>query len=227
MEIVLKIGGFAFGKMESKMKAFLANKINQIILKLLILFIPGIRDYELILFILEIAAQMLGDKLYEQIKSLVAKLLPGIIKRFKSGGVEFIFPQIIKEFQVNFSFQNLHFIVFEYEENFDVKEIIELVNSKFLVDGKTVNNIDEIFQTILKEISYGFLYNKNLPFISLHFNKNGLLYSVMDEYYKETLTGNILTFIDYYLKSYVNGGFFKEEFIFDWFKNKNTDKIIY
>ena len=59
----------------------------------------------------------------------------------------------------------------KYEENFDVKEIIELINSKFLVDGKTVNNIDEIFQTILKEINYEFLYNKNLPFISLHFNK--------------------------------------------------------
>ena len=32
----------------------------------------------------------------------------------------------------------------------------------------------------------------------------------MDEYYKNTLTGNILTIIDYYLKCYVNGGFLKK-----------------
>ena len=42
----------------------------------------------------------------------------------------------------------------------------------------------------------------------------------MDEYYKNTLTGNILTIIDYYLKCYVNGGFFKEEFIFNWQNNR-------
>ena len=48
----------------------------------------------------------------------------------------------------------------------------------------------------------------------------------MDEYHKQTLTGNVLTFIDYYLKSYVNGGFFKEEFVFEWFKKKILIKII-
>ena len=42
---------------------------------------------------------------------------------------------------------------------------------------------------------------KNLsPSISLNFNKDTSLYSLMDEYYKNTLTGNILTLIDYYLK---------------------------
>ena len=46
----------------------------------------------------------------------------------------------------------------------------------------------------------------------------------MNDYYKNTITGNILTFIDYYLKSYVNGGFFKEEFIFSWQNGKNTDQ---
>lgn len=46
----------------------------------------------------------------------------------------------------------------------------------------------------------------------------------MDEYYKNTLTGNILTFIDYYLKCYVNGSFFKEEFIFNWQNNRNINR---
>jgi hypothetical protein len=54
------------------------------------------------------------------------------------------------------------------------------------------------------------LFKKTLPSISLNFNKDALLYSIMDEYYKNTLTGNILTIIDYYLKCYVNGGFLKK-----------------
>jgi len=90
-----------------------------------------------------------------------------------------------------------------------------------------VNNLDEVFDTILKEIAYGFLNQKELPEISLNFNKDKLLYSIMDEFYKNTLTGNILTFLDYYLKCYVNGGFFKEDFIFNWqnTRNENIDYL--
>lgn len=68
------------------------------------------------------------------------------------------------------------------------------------------------------------MFKKTFPSISLNFNKDVLLYSIMDEYYKNTLTGNILTFIDYYLKCYVNGGFFKEEFIFNWQNNRNINR---
>ncbi len=68
------------------------------------------------------------------------------------------------------------------------------------------------------------MFKKILPSISLNFNEDALLYSIMDEYYKNTLTGNILTFIDYYLKCYVNGGFFKEEFIFNWQNNRNINR---
>ena len=42
--------------------------------------------------------------------------------------------------------------------------------------------------------------------------------------YKNTLTGNILTFLDYYLKCYVNGGFFKEDFIFNWQNARKENK---
>ena len=47
-----------------------------------------------------------------------------------------------------------------------------------------------------------------MPLVSLNFNKNSLLYSVMHGYYKLTLTGHILGFLDYFLKGFVNGGFF-------------------
>ena len=46
----------------------------------------------------------------------------------------------------------------------------------------------------------------------------------MDDFYKNTITGNILTFLDYYLKSYVNGGFFKEDFVFNWQNERNENR---
>ena len=140
------------------------------------------------------------------------------------GGVEFLLPKQIDNFRNFFSFNKCHYIAFEYEhDNFNIEKIIDLVNSKFLINNIKVKSLDEIYDTILKEISYGFLCQKELPSISLNFNKDGLLYSIMDNFYKNTLTGNILTFLDYYLKSYANGAFFKEEFIYEWQKEKNQD----
>ena len=80
---------------------------------------------------------------------------------FDSGGIEFVFPKIIENFQDIFSIQIVHFITFNCEERYFIKEVVNLVNEKFLVNGKKVNSIDEIFQTILKEVSCGFLYKKN------------------------------------------------------------------
>ena len=172
-----------------------------------------------------IGGKIIYDYAMDSINQII-KQFAGIIGLFSSGGVEFTQPREIEGFKKNFIFERTHFIAFEYnsENNFNVNEIIDLVNTKFLLDNIKVKSINEIYDTILKEISYGFLYNKQLPQISLNFNKDGLLYSIMDTFYKNTLTGNILTFLDYYLKSYVNGGFFKEEFIFEWQKNKNTNR---
>ena len=148
---------------------------------------------------------------------------------FHSGGIEFIMPREINKFKKNFSFNKCHYIPFEFSDenkDFDINQIIDLVNNKFLINNIKVKSLDEIYETILKEISYGFLYQKELPSISLNFNSDGLLYSIMYNYYKNTLTGNVLTFLDYYLKSYVNGGFFKEEFIYNW-QNKRNENLDY
>ena len=140
----------------------------------------------------------------------------------RSGGVEFHLPRQINNFTNFFSFNKCHYVAFEYED-LNIEEIIDLVNSKFLINDINVKSLSQIYDTIFKEIAYGFLCKNELPSISLNFNKDGLLYSIMDNYYKNTLTGNILTFLDYYLKSYANGGFFKEEFIYEWQNKQNQD----
>ncbi len=43
------------------------------------------------------------------------------------------------------------------------------------------NFLSEVFLTILHELSIGYLSDKKLHFISLNFNKESLLYSIMDE----------------------------------------------
>ena len=101
----------------------------------------------------------------------------------RSGGIEFHFPRQINNFISFFSFNKSHYIAFEYDDDLDIQEIIDLVNSKFLINNIKVKSLDEIYDTILKEIAYGFLCRKELPSISLNFNKDGLLYSIMNNYY--------------------------------------------
>ena len=179
-----------------------------------------------------VVGNLVGGVVYDGAKWAINKgieFFSGIAGIFRSGGVEFCYPKKISGFNNSFSFDQCHFTAFEYdsEKNFSVNDIINLVNDKFLIGNIKVENLNEIYDTILKEVSYGFLYKKKLPSISLNFNKGGLLYSIMDDYYKSTITGNILTFLDYYLKSYVNGGFFKEEFVFNWQigRNENRDYL--
>ena len=168
-------------------------------------------------FLAKLAYDSIGNKI---------KYYAGILGQFLSGGVEFSLPKPIQGFENNLIFDRCHYIAFEYNDdnNFNINQIIDLVNSKFLLGNLKFKNITEVYDTILKEIAYGFLFLKKLPEISLNFNKEALLYSIMDNFYKNTITGNVLTFLDYYLKSYVNGGFFKEEFIYQWQDNKNTNR---
>ena len=45
----------------------------------------------------------------------------------------------------------------------------------------------------------------------------------MNPLYKQTLIGNTLTFLDYFLKGFVNGGFFKIEFVHKWKSNPTVN----
>ena len=147
-------------------------------------------------------------------------------KLFRPGGVEFIFPRIIPTFTDHFCFSNIHYIGFKFHENnYNIhNQLLKLINEKFLINNIQIKDMNQLFSTILNELSIGYLIHKKLPFISLNFNKKSIIYSIQNDYYKTTLTGNIIAFLDFYLKCYVNGGFFKEEFIYEWHKTKNTNK---
>ena len=123
------------------------------------------------------------------------------------------------------NYQNSEFIAFKCDIS-NEKAIFDIVN-RILEPGIKINSLDEIWETILSEISYGFLVEKQLPYISLHFNKNALIYSVMYDYYKTTLVGHILTFLDFFLKGFSNGGFFKEDFVYKWYKESRNEDYKY
>ena len=59
------------------------------------------------------------------------------------------------------------------------------------------------------ELSVGIYRDKTLPFFSLHFNEDGALYPVIHPSYQNTLVGVVISYIDYYMKGFLNGGVFQ------------------
>ena len=136
----------------------------------------------------------------------IAKNNAGLTKDFMTGGVEFENPKIFKNFLINFYPFPEHIIAFKCEKNAinDIKSVLK----RILNSDIKFNSIQEIWETILDELINGFIIGGNLPFISLHFNEDSLLYSVMNMNYKHTITGHVLTFIDYFFKRIYKWGFF-------------------
>ena len=142
----------------------------------------------------------------------------------KTGGIEFEIPNEILFMKkiIFFNKEFNHCIVFKNEYS-NLNEVLDVANRFLILENEKFTSINQVFQTILTEIYGGFIGSGVLPFVSLNFNNESLLYSIMPNYYKKTLTGNILGYLDYFLKGFVNGGFFKEDFTKQWYKYKNTD----
>ena len=141
----------------------------------------------------------------------------------KTGGIEFEIPKEIKNFKNLIFFNNdSQNIIFNVKLS-NLNEVLDVANRFLNLKNEKFTSINQVFETILTEIYGGFIGEGILPYVSLNFNNSGLLYSIMPNYYKKTLTGNILGYLDYFLKGFVNGGFFKESFSNEWYKNKNTD----
>jgi ankyrin repeat protein len=77
---------------------------------------------------------------------------------------------------------------------------------------------------LAREIDQGFVLYKTLPFFSLHFNNDGLLYPVLHPFYQNTLVGLIISLLDYWMKGYLNGVIFQEEFLKKWSALENCDE---
>lgn len=138
------------------------------------------------------------------------------------GGVEFRNVQIMNNINIPEIILSQKVNLFFNADN--DSDVIEAFNSLCLSDFKN-KTLQNYFETICREISDGIEVVGELPFISLHFNDDHLLYSVMNSYYKNTLVGNILTFMDYFLKGFVNGGFFDVDFVYNWVSKPSQERI--
>jgi hypothetical protein len=65
-------------------------------------------------------------------------------------------------------------------------------------------------QQIIRELAQNIYLHNTFPFYSLHFTKAGTLYSVIHPGYQNTLVGKVIGMIDYFMKGYLNGGYFNE-----------------
>ncbi|MGB7128254.1 MAG: hypothetical protein WBD50_04085, partial [Candidatus Rhabdochlamydia sp.] len=81
-----------------------------------------------------------------------------------------------------------------------------------LIDGQIPFSQEQLRQ-ILRELAIGIYMHGAVPFFSLHFNQNAELFSVMDPAYQNTMVGRVIGMLDYFMKGYLNGGVFQEEFI--------------
>ena len=133
----------------------------------------------------------------------------------KTGGVEI--RNIISLYPLKcnaiFLFSQINLIAFQL--NSEIPNIFQ----KLLPEVE----MDFIVHRIIYEIYYGIVVHNAPILFSLHFAKEGFLYPVMHPYYRNTLTGYILGFLDYFLKGFVNGGIYKPEFLLEWDKTKNMN----
>ena len=170
-----------------------------------------------------IGGEYIGENLYDRVSNLKDGGNNDLTGGGKTGGVEFEIPKEIKGFKQLLFFNKLHNqnIIFKNEFS-NINEILDVAN-RFTINNIQFNSIEQVFQTILTEIYGGFIGEGILPYVSLNFNNKALLYSIMPNYYKKTLVGNILGYLDYFLKGFVNGGFFKEDFAGKWYINQNEN----
>ncbi len=80
---------------------------------------------------------------------------------------------------------------------------------------------DQQLRQIIRELAQNIYIHQTLPFYSLHFTKEGTLYSVIHPAYQNTLVGKVIGMLDYFMKGYLNGGYFAENDLKDLATRKN------
>jgi ankyrin repeat protein len=93
-----------------------------------------------------------------------------------------------------------------------------------LAEGQRRPFTDNQLQQILREIAVGVYTHNTIPFFSLHFRQGSAdLFPVIHPAYQNTLVGRVIGMLDYFMKGYLNGGVFTEEFIDKWHKKAQQD----
>lgn len=92
-----------------------------------------------------------------------------------------------------------------------------------MTDGEMPFTFNEL-QQVMRELAYGiFRPESSFPFFSLHFNHDATMYPVIPKEYENTLVGNIIAKLDFWMKSFLHGGTYSSEFLDAWPEQANTD----
>ena len=114
----------------------------------------------------------------------------------------------------------------------DIAQIKDLIDSEaheqadayhFLMPSHPALS-EKTMKKIASEVHHAWSKHKMLPFFSLHFNQKGALYPVIPPVFINTLTGQVIAFLDYWMKCYLNGGFFDLEFLKSWHHSENLSE---
>jgi hypothetical protein len=122
----------------------------------------------------------------------------------------------------------------------EVGLIPDLINSEahakakeyFFCFPKTESSFPQkILDQMLREVTEGYLIHKTFPFFSLHFNSGNpnfsnehYTYPVIHPFFEKTLSGSIVSLLDYWMKGFLNGGAFDREFLEKWASQANFDE---
>ena len=82
------------------------------------------------------------------------------------------------------------------------------------------------YQQMLRELTLGIYVHDTIPFFSLHFNADSNMYSVIHPAYQNTLVGRVISMLDYYMKGFLNGASFYEEFVQQWQTSKTQNPAL-
>jgi ankyrin repeat protein len=106
----------------------------------------------------------------------------------------------------------------------DVRGKMESEHAFFLPVVDSLSLKQEEIQKILQELALGIFVHDTVPFFSLHFNGDANMYPVIHPAYQNTFVGYVISMLDYYMKGFLNGGFFPAAFVQEWNQNRNRSE---
>lgn len=81
---------------------------------------------------------------------------------------------------------------------------------------------------VLRDVAKGVYIYDALPFFSLHFNRHLTSYPVIHPVHRNSLTGEAIAMLDYYMKGFTTGRSFSSDFIYTWdvYREKDLEFLL-